>query len=405
MKILYVNTWFYPNMSGGSQNSVKLLADSLISQGHDTAVFSIDKFRENEITKVDNIRLFKIVPGNYDLRYMYGKRKTFIGLLKNKKYELANKIIEEKFQEVLNIYRPNIVHFNSISGMPLSLIKIAKNHGCKTVLTLRDYFLLEFISERNSISKVINGLFRIYSRYFTKYIDIITSPSEFTLSKFREKYYFKKSKTIVIPNAVQLDIEITKRLIAEKKSTIQHEKKTFLFVGSIIDKKGIFHLIESFCRQFKHDRNISLHIAGEGAEVPRLLNKIEGHSNIVYHGSLEKRKLEGLYQNSDFLVVPSMWEEPFGRVIIEAAANALPVIVSNQGGMPEIVRELGCGEIFSIDKDENLDVILLEMSKKKNYEVYLENIENNVQKYSLQKQAISFLEVYNDLMDKKENLG
>ncbi|HFI0737780.1 TPA: glycosyltransferase, partial [Streptococcus suis] len=223
--------------------------------------------------------------------------------------------------------------------------------------------------------------------------------SEFTLSKFKEKRYFEKISTTIIPNAIQLDLEITKRLITEKKSNIQHNKTIFLFVGSIIEKKGIFHLVESFCRQYKNDTNISLHIAGEGAEVSRLLNAIEGHSNIVYHGSLEKSDLESLYQRSDFLVVPSMWEEPFGRVIIEAAANALPVIVSNQGGMPEIVNELGCGEIFSFDKKDNLEVTLLEMSKKKNYEGYLENIKHNIEKYSLQKQVVSFLEVYNYLLD------
>jgi len=44
------------------------------------------------------------------------------------------------------------------------------------------------------------------------------------------------------------------------------------------------------------------------------------------------------------------------------------------------------------------------MSKKKNYDEYLENIENNVQKYSLQKQVGNFLSVYNDLMNKKNNL-
>lgn len=404
MKILFVNTWFYPNMSGGSQNSVKLLAGELYKNGHDVAVFSVDKISEEEFLEIDGIRLFKTLASPYDLFYMYSSKKTFSTMLKNKYFEFYNKNLEMKFKQCLEEYQPDIVHFNSVSGMPLTLMKIAKQFGCKTVLTLRDYFLLEFFSEKNGISKVINGLFRFYSRYFTKYIDVVTSPSEFTLSKFKEKRYFDKVRTVVIPNAVQLDLESTKRLIAEKKAKIQHEKTIFLFVGSIIEKKGIFHLIESFCRQFNDDRNMRLHIAGEGTEVPRLLNLIECHSNILYHGSLEKSELDLLYQSADFLVVPSMWEEPFGRVIIEAAENALPVIVSDKGGMPEIVRELGCGEIFSFDKKDNLDTLLLEMSKKKNYDEYLENIENNVQKYSLQKQVGNFLSVYNDLMNKKNNL-
>ena len=70
MKILFVNTWFYPNMSGGSQNSVKLLAGELYKNGHDVAVFSVDKISEEEFLEIDGIRLFKTLASPYDLFYM-----------------------------------------------------------------------------------------------------------------------------------------------------------------------------------------------------------------------------------------------------------------------------------------------------------------------------------------------
>ena len=46
-----------------------------------------------------------------------------------------------------------------------------------------------------------------------------------------------------------------------------------------------------------------------------------------------------LFARIDLLVVPSLWEEPLGRVIYEAYAHGVPSIVSNSGGMPEIVEE------------------------------------------------------------------
>lgn len=113
-------------MSGGSQNSVKLLAGELYKNGHDVAVFSVDKISEEEFLEIDGIRLFKTLASPYDLFYMYSSKKTFSTMLKNKYFEFYNKNLEMKFKQCLEEYQPDIVHFNSVSGMPLTLMKIAK---------------------------------------------------------------------------------------------------------------------------------------------------------------------------------------------------------------------------------------------------------------------------------------
>lgn len=50
MKILIVNTWYYPNLMGGAEHSVKLLAEGLVKSGNEVAIFCIDN-RESGIKK------------------------------------------------------------------------------------------------------------------------------------------------------------------------------------------------------------------------------------------------------------------------------------------------------------------------------------------------------------------
>lgn len=66
-----------------------------------------------------------------------------------------------------------------------------------------------------------------------------------------------------------------------------------------------------------------------------LLDLIRCDSRIRYLGY--QSKIEGIYQASDVIVVPSRWAEPFGLVLIEAAAAGKPVVATRVGGIPEVV--------------------------------------------------------------------
>jgi len=63
-------------------------------------------------------------------------------------------------------------------------------------------------------------------------------------------------------------------------------------------------------------------------------------------------KPEELFRLIHCLVVSSRWHEPFGRVIIETFACAIPVIASNRGGIPEIVDEGQTGWLYDPDIPE-----------------------------------------------------
>lgn len=65
-------------------------------------------------------------------------------------------------------------------------------------------------------------------------------------------------------------------------------------------------------------------------------------------------KIEKFLPQLNFLIVPSQWNEPFGRVVIEANSYGIPVIASNKGGIPEIVVPNVTGYVFETENHLSL---------------------------------------------------
>lgn len=69
------------------------------------------------------------------------------------------------------------------------------------------------------------------------------------------------------------------------------------------------------------------------------INEIRKRENIKYIPWVDDMKK--IYSQTRITLVPSTWFEPFGRVVIESMSNGIPCIVSNRGGLPETVGNVG----------------------------------------------------------------
>ena len=85
-----------------------------------------------------------------------------------------------------------------------------------------------------------------------------------------------------------------------------------------------------------------------GSAKPVYKNILESLPNVTYLGWIDNMK--DIYARSNLLLAPSIWNEPFGRVAVEAMASGIPVIASNKGGLQEVVEEAGIliDDIYSI---------------------------------------------------------
>jgi glycosyltransferase involved in cell wall biosynthesis len=155
--------------------------------------------------------------------------------------------------------------------------------------------------------------------------------------------------------------------------------------------KGIDWLVSVFD---KMNINAELHLFGKGDLLDETTEIISSNSRIYNHGFLNQTQLCNELKNIDVVVVPSLWDEPFGRVILDAYKNVCPVIITNRGGMPEIVDNESTGLILSDTIDKCLEESILYFTVRGNIKNMLPNIEKKLVNYSIGLQANSFMELY-----------
>jgi glycosyltransferase involved in cell wall biosynthesis len=118
------------------------------------------------------------------------------------------------------------------------------------------------------------------------------------------------------------------------------KREGILFCGRLVAEKGGDLLLRALKRCCETGTKFQLTIVGSGPDFPHLqsLAKELGLvDQVTFAGPLRGRELIEAYQRHMILVVPSMWEEPFGLVALEGLASGCRVVVTDRGGLPEAV--------------------------------------------------------------------
>ena len=129
-----------------------------------------------------------------------------------------------------------------------------------------------------------------------------------------------------------------------------------LFVGRLSQEKGVANLLKAWEIVNRPDRQLV--IAGQGPELAGLKQRAAGLPNVRFEGFKQPSELAELWAGAAFSVVPSIWQEPFGMVVLEAWAKARPVIAHRIGGVPELVKEGRTGFLADPQRPEDLAAAL-----------------------------------------------
>ncbi len=167
---------------------------------------------------------------------------------------------------------------------------------------------------------------------------------------------FDSSNNIPKPTIIPMGVDIehfqsgnADKLLAEEN------KKIILFVGRLVEKKGVTYLIEAFAKLPKKTQDDSiLWIIGDGAERASLENQAKqlGITNIKFWGQIQNKQLPNFYAASTLFVVPSVIDskgdtEGQGVILLEAMASKTPVISTTVGGIPEVITHNKTGILVS----------------------------------------------------------
>ncbi|KAF0242834.1 MAG: group 1 glycosyl, partial [Chitinophagaceae bacterium] len=120
--------------------------------------------------------------------------------------------------------------------------------------------------------------------------------------------------------------------------------KHTVFVGRLVSDKGVDLLIRSFKQVIATFPDAQLTIFGDGPEKGALLEIIDSlllTKYITINTPLPPEALAQQLAHYKWLVIPSIWEEPFGLVALEGLASGCKIIAANGGGLPEAVGNFG----------------------------------------------------------------
>ena len=169
----------------------------------------------------------------------------------------------------------------------------------------------------------------------------------------------------------------------------------FLFLSRIARMKGCHEAIQA-CKESGN----KLIVAGEDVfvnDVPyvmSIMNSCDG-KNIKYLGNISEEKKRELLANARALVLPILWEEPFGLVVVEALASGTPVITAPRGAMVEIVQHKISG-LFCYNIGETKSAMkIIDMIKP-------EDCRKRAEEFSIKVMAENYLILYERIISGNE---
>ena len=356
MKILLVNKFHY--LKGGSEKYYFELAELLKKHGHEVAFFSMED--EKNIHTDSKEYFVKPIDLNNG-----SKLKAFDVI-----YSKDNK---RKMEEALEDFKPDIVHLNNFQRqLSASIIEPIKKKNIPIVFTAHDVqaicpAITMLDNDKNICEKCMGGKYincikkkcnkgstlksvlgALEGRYYrmkniyTKQIYYIITPSEFYKEKFIQDG---------IPSN---KIETIHNFINNEEYDLHVEDEGYaLYFGRLSKEKGILNLVTAFSKS----KNGQLYIAGEGEEKERILEIIKDNhleDRVKLLGFLNSDDMKETIRKCKFVVVPSIWYENCPYSVMETLAIGKPVIGSNIGGIPELVKNEKSGLIYEYNNIDDL---------------------------------------------------
>ncbi len=186
-----------------------------------------------------------------------------------------------------------------------------------------------------------HGLYHDFSAWIYNNADAVLVLSD---QSRREILDLGIDKNKVIRFTYWIDLKHFSKVPGAKKHLGWEKKFVVLSAGRLVPEKGLLELLDA---AKKWNSKITLAIAGAGPLENTIRDHTRKYKNIIYLGNIDSTKMPIYYSAADFLIVPSVHEEGFGRIVLESLACGTPVIGSNRGAIPEAMDK-SVGKLIDI---------------------------------------------------------
>ena len=324
MKILMLSWEYPPRVIGGISRVVHDLSHRLYQDGHEVTVVTyrdgdVPYFEDDKGINVHRVDNFMINPNN------------FIDWIMQLNFNMVAKVGEliakgEKF---------DVIHAHDwLVAYAAKTLKSA--HGIPLVSTIHATEAGRNSGINGETQKYIND-----TEWMLTYesSEVIVN-SNYMKNELQRLFGLPYEKINVVPNGVNINLfNGIERDYNFRRQYAMDNEKIILFMGRLVYEKGVQNLIAAMPKILANYHDAKLIVAGKGGMIDELKAEVNslGLGNKVYFtGYLSSINVQKMYKCADISVFPSTYE-PFGIVALEAMLAGTPVVVSDIGGLNEIV--------------------------------------------------------------------
>lgn len=358
-RLLVVNAFYPPQSIGGATRVVADMVRSWVlseaAEGWEFAIATTDydcpAAYQQTVDSIDGVMVFRIAAP----------------LIDNLDWTPYDPNMKQWFARLIDVYKPDIVHFHSIQRLTASIVEACIEAGIPYVVSVHDGWWLsdyQFLFDENAVPRTPGdewerGLKRNVSleqsldrkrvlRPLLEQADAVVTPSR-VFQEIYQEVGFKRVRTI--PNGLP-------KLSLKPRHPSPSGRVRIGHIGDMSPHKG-FDLLEAALRQNRFE-NIELVGISHASDAHSETRDVWGATPVLLKGKVAQEFVGDLYAELDVLVAPSACVESFGLVTREANAAGLWVIASDRGAIGEDVRPGVDGFVIDVSSPKALvDVLTL----------------------------------------------
>tara|TARA_B100000029_G_scaffold516533_1_gene630619 strand:- start:2356 stop:3447 length:1092 start_codon:yes stop_codon:yes gene_type:complete len=320
---------------------------------------------------------------------------------KSLSYDLKQRIIkDQKIKNLLKEFRPDIVLLDRISKIG----EIFLERKIPLVILLRGNYWEESSWAKKTSSRSILKSFsflknqKLADKLFSN-CNLILSISDYLTNEVKKRYPDKKTITLHADGRNLSDWNMGSKNVLDKN--IEKQKHDFLHpcVGLVqgLNVWGKTRELKTLINVMKQLPNVTFYLAGDGIYRDSIIPELSSCKNFVWLKNLSYPNDIKIFFSSIDIYVLLSGLEGLGQSIIEAMMLERPVIASNVGGIPEIVKNSETGFLVNLgDSDKIVLLIKKLLSESKTSKKITENAKINVEQFSWAVIAKKFSKIVNE---------
>ncbi|MEZ5116178.1 MAG: glycosyltransferase family 4 protein [Candidatus Nanopelagicales bacterium] len=337
MRVLHVSWEYPPVVYGGLGRHVHALAEAQARRGHDVTVLTQGSDQAPADQVVNGVRIVRVTPRSDLLPLDLDRLLPWVAAFDHDLGHAGLDLVER--------WRPDVVHGHDwmVAHASTTLRQAA---DVPLVVTVH---ATEAGRHQGWLPTAMSRSIHTTEWWLTYEATRVIACSQHMRWEVTRLFAVDADRVDVIPNGIDLDEWRTDaEAETEVRARFAGDGPLVVFTGRLEWEKGPQVLLEAVPALRRRFPGLRVVIAGKGGTAPDLAEqcaRLRLGDTVVRTGWLPERDLHALVAAADVAVVPSLYE-PFGIVALEAAALGTPLVVSDTGGLGEVVRHGATGLAF-----------------------------------------------------------